>query len=415
MKSIFDLVEFKQYKSEWDNRQEILTKRSSYYDGSIYDSVRDGLSWLRPRFYKGIKPLYLPLSRAVDIDAGIIPGGWQLPEDEPKTELWQKAIGTVFDWSNWDTEGVLYVHYGAQYGVSGLKISDLREIKRVLVQPFDPLLFMLIGMRAYDNTPDMSIQVEKRQGENGQFEYAEIITPDSIRTFRDATPYGYDGRDPEYKNELGFVPYVEIRHVETGKPYGEATYQKSVPLLNEVNELASYLADIIRKNADAQWAVFGAEPSDLTASNSVVWFFPQGADAKALVPGIDIDGVLGFIQEISQNVKDSLPELSFDELRSKDQIATASIELQLTELITKIKRVRPNYDKGLKIALQMAGRAAAQMGISDIAVLDDEELRFDPERDILPQDEEQIIRLEMSRLELEQMQTGMGINEGENA
>jgi len=202
--------------------------------------------------------------------------------------------------------------------------------------------------------------------------------------------------------------------METGDPLGECTYQKAIPLLDEVNELASYLADIIKKNADAQWAIFGAEPSDLAHASEVVWFFPQGADAKPLVPGIDIDGVLSFIQEIAGNVKESMPEKSFDELRRKDQIATSTLELHLMELVLKIKRTRPNYDRGLTTALQMAGKAAKSMGLSDIAVLDDKGLRFDPNREILPVDELKVIEIETAKLELEHLRNNM-ITEGDNA
>lgn len=414
--SIFDLPEFKPYAKSWNNRAAILAKRASYYDGSIYTANTDGLGWLKPRFNRGIKPLYLPLSRAVDVDAGIIPGDWLLPEDDPKSDSWQKAIDQVFDWSNWDTDGVLFVHYGAQYGVSGLRVADLRNDNVILVQPVDPLLFMLIGMKAYDSAPDIALMVEKKQDADGSdFEYAEVVTPELIRTFKNGAQAGFDEREPEYTNELGFVPYVEVRHLETGKPLGECTFQKSIPMLDEVNGLASHLAGIINKNAEPQWFARGIEPSDLIQSGDAVWFSTNpDSSMTPIVPGIDIDGVLSFVREIATNVKESLPELAFDDLRSKTQIATATLELQLMELILKIKRIRPNYDKGLKVALQMAGRAAATMGLSEIAVLDDTELRFDDQRPILPINQRDQIDLELAKLELERMQM-YGGNEGMNA
>lgn len=415
IKSIFELPEFKPYERIWNIRLKTLNKRASYYDGSIYDDAIGGLSWLKARIGQSIEPLYLPLGSAVDVDAGIIPGGWKLPEDDPKSEFWQSAIDTVFDWSNWDTDGVLYVHYGAQYGVSGLRVADLRDVGRVIVQPIDPTLFMTIGMRAYDNTPDMSIMIEKRENTEGKtFEYAEVITPLSIRTFKDGEPASFDGREPEYVNELGFVPIVEVRHIETGKPFGECTFQKAIRLLDSVNRMASDLKTIIDKNSDPQWAISGAEPSELNHSSDNAWFIPMDAKIQILVPQIDIEGVLAFIKEIAINVDRALPERAFDDLRRKDQIATATLELQLMELVLKIKRCRPNYDKGLKLALQMAGKAAETMNLPEIAVLDDEELRFDDQRPILPADEESQIRLEMARLELESMRNAT-IDEGLNA
>lgn len=396
--TIFRLDEFKPLERAWNERLKELALRASYYDGSIYTHIKN-LPMFGPRLYKGIKPLYLPLSRAVDIDAGIIPGGWELEEDAP--EAWVAAMGTLFDWSDWDIYGVLYVHYGSKHGVSGLKISDLREAGRVILRPVDPQTYMLVYPGQYASQPGMALVIERRYDAAGDFEYAEVVEPGRVRTYRNGEPYGFDGREAEYPSELDFVPFVEVRHIETGQTLGECTFQKAIPLLNEVNELASYLADIIKKHAEAQWAIIGAEPSDLVKSGDNVWFIPQGGDAKALVAAVDIAGVLGFVQEIRDQVFGSLPELAFDELKSKTQIATATLELQLAELVIKIKRCRPNYDHGLADGMRLAGRAAATLGLGEISVLDDEALRLDPERPILPLDPLTEIELEMQKMALE--------------
>lgn len=405
--SIWGQPEFKPYAARWQERRHELLLRKSYYDGSVYRTLRSqlgglgSLGTLGPRLYRGTKGLFLPLSRAVDVDAGIIPGDWALAEDAPAT--WQPAIDQVLDWSDWDVEGVLYIHYGATYGVSGLKIADLRGRQRVVIKPIDPSCFLLIPGAMYDPAPSLAIWCETREDATGaSYEYAEVISASHVRTFQNAQPASFDGRPAEYPNDLGFVPFVEVRHIETGDRLGECTYQKAIPLLDEVNELASYLADIIRKHAEAQWAIIGAEPSDLVKSGDNIWFIPAGGDAKALVAAIDVGGVLEFIREIRDNVHGALPELAFDELKSKTQIATATLELQLMELVLKIRRTRPNYDHGLADALRMAGRAAPGLGAMEVAVLNDEALKFDQQRAVLPLDRETEMRLEMQAIALEQ-------------
>jgi hypothetical protein len=249
----------------------------------------------------------------------------------------------------------------------------------------------------------MSLWVEKRCDAAGKdFEYAEVITAEAVRTFAGGTPKGFEDREAEYKNELGFVPFVEADHIKTGEALGESTYQKAMDLLDEVNQMASYLGDIIAKHAEPQWAISGAEPSDLVKSGDNIWFLPAGSKVDPLVPGIDIAGVLEFVREIRDQVHGALPELAFEELKQKTQIATATLELQLMELVLKIKRTRPNYDHALADALRLAGRAAAGMGgLANIAVLDDEGLRFDGERAVLPLDVETAQRIEMQALALE--------------
>jgi hypothetical protein len=391
--SIFETDEFKPYAAQWAARQQELAHRQAYYDGTMYKNVRDRFmalgklsAVLGPRVYRGTKALFLMLARAVDVDAGIIPGGWAFAEDAP--EAWQTASKQVFDWSDWATDGVLYVHYGAEYGVTGLKVADLREQQRVVIKPLDPCCFMLVRSGQYDKTPRLAIIVESRCDDAGEdYEYAEVIEPERVRTFKDGEPMGVDGREAEYANALGFVPVVERYHVLTGKDLGEATAQKVFPLLDEINELASYLADIIKKHAEAQWMVAGAEPGDLTKSGDNVWFVPDpNGKVQAVVAAIDIPGVLAFIEAIRKEVQDGLPELAFAELTSKDNIATATLEIQLMELVLKVKRTRPNYDHGLADALRMAGRAAKSMNLAELGVLDDEALMFDPERPVLPLD-----------------------------
>ena len=411
--TIWDLEEFKPFKVAFDARVNKLAERRKYYDGSMYSKTNKQLGWLAPRIGKDIKPLFLPLARAVDVDAGIIPAGWAFPKDAP--DGWSDARDLLFDWSEWKTDGVLYVHYGAQYGLSGLKVSDLRDQSKIVMKPVDPMNFILIYPSVPGEPPLMSIWVEQRGHGDNSAEWAEVITPDRIRTFFDGQPeFAVWEEDEEegWPNELEFVPYVEVKHIETGDEYGEATFQKAMPLLDEVNQLANDLADIIKKHGEPQWAVIGAEPSDLEHSGDNVWFIPEGGGVEILLPPVDIGGILEFIREIKDGVKEALPELSFDELKSNDQIATETLELKLIELVLKVKRTRPNYDVGLVKALNMVGLAAKSMSIGALTALADDGLELDEDREIMPLDPMTRIELEMAQLALEREQA-MGISEGD--
>ncbi len=404
--SLFDLDEFKPCAGRWFSRQRELARRYAYYAGTVYASARQRLGWLYPRLHQHIRPLYLPLARAINVDAGIIPGLWTLAPDAQHLE---PAVRQVLVWSDWSTDGVLYTHYGSLYGACGLRIADLRAEGRVLIRAVPPTVFMLARAGRYDSSPRLALWIERAENRGlpgivgDTFEYAEVIEPDRVRTFANGQPVGFEGRPPEYANALGFVPFIEVSHINVGEELGDCAFQRSVALLDEVNEVATWLAEIIRKHAEPQWAVIGSDATELAHSGDNVWFIPAGGDVKVLVPGIDLAGVLKFLQEIRVQVEASLPELAFDDLRSKDQIATATMELQLMELTLLIQRVRPNYDHGLVHALRMCGRAAAGMGNADalrlVAQLDDDALAFDPRRPVLPVDAK--TSLELQKLEKE--------------
>jgi len=381
MKSIFEREEFKPLEAAWKNRLDKLQRRHDYYSGAVYERHKYRFGWwFGQRLYRGIRPLFLPFARAVEVDCGLIPGKWSFPDEAP--EPWIEGRKQLWSWSEWATKGVLYVHYGSIFGVSGLKVADLRDRGQVIVAPVDPRRFMLVTNGAYDPTPAMSIYIEMRRGAEGEYEYAEVITPQTITTYKAGEPFGFEGREASYTNELGFVPYVEVPHIETGEALGECTFQKAMRILDELNNLSSYLADIVEKHAEPQYVASGVQKGDLKKGDNI-WFAPEGSKIEAILADIDIDGVRGFIQQISDNVDRALPETAFDELRSKDQIATATLELQLQELVFKVKRTRPNYDAGLVRALRLAGQAAKQMGIGEVAVLDDDNLMLDDERPVL--------------------------------
>lgn len=417
MPSIFERPEYEQYAGAWMARTKELEKRRSYYDGSVYKKAFSGLGPLSAYLNQKTRPLYLPMHRAVDVDAGIVPGGWAWPAEgdgitQAQIDAWSKARRQIFDWSRWQTEGVLYVHYGAEAGLSVLRVSDIRDVGRIQLSPVDPAKVLLIGNGQYDTTWAVAFYVDQRVRDGNVGEYAEVITPEAIMTYWEAEPVGVDGREPEYVNELGFVPFVQAEHKKTGREYGECTYQAAIPMLDEVNAIATDLATNIKNHGDPQWVVAGAEAKNMVHSGDNIWFLPKDSSVDALVAKIDIKGALDFVAEIARNMKDSLPELAFDELKSKDQIATATVELQLMELTLKIKRVRPNYDQGLVDALRMCGMAAESIGgMADIAALNDDMLTLDSDRPVLPQDRLDQIRVEEAEIALE-MQRSMNNGDG---
>ena len=407
-KSIFDTDEFKPYASEWRERQYVFARRLSYFDGSVYADVRKNLSWLGARVGGQIRGIYQPLFRAVYLDAGIVPAGWALAESSAPL---QSAVDTVLRWSDWGKDGSLFVRFGAQYGVSGLKVIDLREKGIVMIKPVDPRTFMLARRGLYDATPRLAVIVESRSGERGErFEYAEVIENERIRTFKDGELFAFDDRKAEYVNALGFVPFVECQHLTDGGALGECTFERAIPLLDEVNAMATDLALTVHDIREPQWYVTGVEDGDVKRGDNI-WYLPDAnSKAGALAVPVDVKGILDFVREMRDGVHAALPELAFDELRSKNQVATATVELQLMELFIKINLVRPQYDHAFAHALRLAGRVAVTMPtvvgvepyIKSIGALDSDRLAFDAKREVIPLDPETRARIDLVRAQTEQ-------------
>lgn len=395
-KSVFDLAEFKPYLHRYIMRRNEFLTRRRYYDGTIY---QDSQFRLAHKLYAATKALFLPLARAVDLDVALIPGvmePWKLDEDATPAQRTAQAL--LYRWSGWDVEADTWLEDGCTMGEGYLKVVP--NGKMVQLQRLDPALCLMtkhVDPESQEVVELVLIVDPQAEGASGEiYEYAEAITPGQIRTYRNGAPWGFDGRPDRWENPLGLAPVVGARHDAHGRP----TFAKCLPQLDSVNELASYLADIIGRHAEPQWAAIGVEQGELTRSGSNVWYLPAGADIKAILATIDVAGTLEFIKEIGAEMKASLPELAFDDLRVKDQIAAETLKVQLIELYAKVWKCRRRYDAALVEAHHLAALVAGMMGIGGLeALLDPHEV--DDQRPVLPESRLQAIEVEQAELALE--------------
>lgn len=397
--SIFQLPEFKGYEGRFNSRLNTCLQYRRYYSGKQYD---DSAYKLAHKLYAETKSLLSFLARAVDLDVGIVPGvmdPWTLAEGTPQAII--DAQKTLYEWSSWDTEGDSWLEDGATCGVAGLKIVPYLDLRQVQMKRLKPELYLLTKHvdPQTQTIVDLALIVDRSatDGDGKTYEYAEAITPAEIRTYWNGAPHGYNGNPDRYDNPLGFVPVVETHNDAECRP----SFARALPQVDSVNEMASYLGDIIGRHVEPQWAAFGVEEGALNRSGHNTWFVPN-SDAKieALLAEIDIEGTLKFVQEIKGETKSNLPELAFDDLRAKDQIATETLEVQLIELDVKIWKMRRRYDAGLVDAHKMAALAAIASGIPDLAVLLAPH-GFDWQRPVRPKSRLEEIREEEAELNLE--------------
>lgn len=395
VKSVFDLDEFKPYQQRFLRRRSDCVMRRHYYEGTIY---QDSQFRLAHKLYAATKALFLPLARAVDLDVALIPGvmgPWALDKRATAAQIAAQAL--LYRWSDWDVVADTWLEDGCTMGEGYLKIvpgDGMVQLQRL--DPASCLMTKHLDLESHAMT-DLALIVDPQADAAGEmYEYAEAITPGQIRTYRNGAPWGFEGRPDRWENPLGLVPVVRALHDAHARP----TFAKCLPQLDSVNELASYLADIIGRHAEPQWAAIGVEQGELIKSGSNVWYLPGGADIKAILATIDVSGTLEFIKTIGVEMKGTLPELVFDDLRAKDQIAAETLKVQLIELFAKIWKSRRRYDAALIEAHHLAALSAEIMGISGIeALLEAHET--DDQRPVLPESRLQAIEVETAELALE--------------
>lgn len=394
--TIFTLPEFRPYHERFLSRSTTFTKYRRYYDGTIY---KDSRFKLAHKLYAETRSLFAFLARAVDLDVALVPGvmaPWELAEGTPQAQI--DAQVTLYEWSGWDTEGDDWLEDGATLGEAMIKIVP--DGNTVQMQRLKPELALLVKHLDPESQQvvDLALIVDRnaRDAANEKYEYAEAITPWEIRTYRNGEPHGYNGNPDRYDNPLSFVPVVRTKNDTECRP----TFAKAMPQIDSVNELASYINDIIGKHAEPQWVVSGAESQELTKGDNV-WFIPDSAaKISPVLAQLQIDGALAFVREIKVETKGNLPELAFDDLRVAKQIATETLEIQLMELDAKIWKMRRRYDAGLVDAHRMAAMAALVYGIGGLETLLAPH-SFDYKRPVRPISKLDQIRLDEAELALE--------------
>lgn len=400
--SIFSLPEFKGYENKMIARRRTANTRRRYYEGTIYDDTGFRLAH---KLYAQTKALFSFLARAVDLDVALVPGvmgPWDLADGTPRAIA--AAQAQLYEWSEWATEGDAWLEDGATIGEAMIKIVPDPTVRTVQLQRLRPELCLLVRNHVDAETGqagELALIVDPHAEDptGARYEYAEAITPSQVRTYRNGAPAGMDGQPDRYDNPLGFVPVVRANNDTDRRP----TFAKVLPQLDSVNELASYLHNIIGRHAEPQWAAFGAEQGDLVRGQNV-WFFPnKDAKLEAILAEIDIAGALAFIGEIKGEMKSNLPELAFDDLRAKAQIATETLEVQLVELDAKIWKMRRRYDAALIQAHHMAAMAATMYGIPELSALLAPH-SMDYKRPVRPISELEQIQLAQARIGLEMSQ-----------
>lgn len=423
VKSIFDLDEFKPYAGQMDARRKRFVANWNLYKAENYKLGEERFrteigQYVVQRIADAIRPVFTPLARAVNLDVALIPGGWALAEE---SQAHQAAWEIVARASRWNVEGDLYTRFVCGMGEAGLYVVDDRTAGRVYLQALRPDAYLIIPNSRFDTTARMAILLARTfDAEGKEQEEATVIDARLIRTFVNGQPQALYGNAASYANQLGFVPVVECKN-DPGDGWGEPTFDDAVASLDQVNLQATYLGNIIQKHAEPQWAAFGAEKGDLEKSGDTVWFFPEGSDVKAILAAVDFAGVLSFIDNMKEEVKESLPELSLSKLVGLNRVATDTIEIQMIEAVTKIKRLRKPIDLALADALRLVGRAAVNMRLPALAGLTDEALTFDEARPVIAMDalmklsvQQQSQAAEMSALALERERMLMANGEGED-
>jgi len=361
----------------------------------------------RPGAYAKLRAVFNQITKIVDVDARFAMGERLQVHTEPPVE---GAINRLWEMSDFQQDKYLLARYGACCGDAFLKVVDNRPWElNPDPDPQVPVLLNVLPPDAvaprYDPHDRRRMLACKIEYVHGREVHKEVITRDEILI--------YDPRDPErvaerYANPLGFIPIVHIRNLDIGEEFGLCSFHNLLPTVDALNELASFMFDMVRVYADPVIIGRGMERGSLRKQTvdeagrpvATVWWVPNpDGSFEFLEWSGNLPDVLAFLDRIQAAIERNTPELTLSGLRERQDLSGYSLSLHLVELVRKINEMRGNYFTAVEQANRMALRILELQGHGDFGdtthrIIADPVLPVDDERQLKAlQMENQVLRI----------------------
>ena len=361
----------------------------------------------RPGAYAKLRAVFNHITKIVDVDARFAMGERLQIQAEPQVE---QAVNRLWGASDLQQDKYLLARYGACCGDVFLKVVDNRPWElNPDPDPEVPVLLNVLPPDAvaprYDPHDRRRMLACKVEYVHGRDVHKEVITQDEIMI--------YDPRDPErvaerHANPLGFIPIVHLRNLDIGEEFGLCSFHNLLPTVDALNELASFMFDMVRVYADPVIIGRGMERGSLRKQTvdeagrpvATVWWVPNpDGSFEFLEWSGNLPDVLAFLDRIQAAIERNTPELTLSGLREPQDLSGYSLSLHLVELVRKINEMRGNYFTGLEQANRMALRILELQGRGEFAdtthrIIADPVLPVDDERQLKAlQMENQVLRI----------------------
>ena len=377
------------------------------YDTAIQSAVdSDAAHRAQETLYRKIKPLFNICTAAADLDASaVLPQPVQIIIDN---ERGQDVIDRMWRRSRLDAGLSKMLLWGSAMGDTFLRLANEFDAPEAVIEA--PTNFDVV-YNPQDKTEILSAESSYNYTDptdDHEYTYSLIITPESYSTYRNGRAYAYAGNPADvtgplnsWPNSLGFVPVSHYKALDSGGDYGLSTFFNVLAQLDAANEIASYMAEIIRVHAKPQMVAYWIKNGDLSKGDADrgednIWYFNGNSSMAQLGikpevsllewSGGDLAGINTFIDGLRTSIEEQLPEWHLKRVRDQSAPSGYSVALQLTEFSLKMARM----ERAAKAALSEINCMAmvAQGVVPDMDAAREIEQTYDL-GNLLPSDEKE--------------------------
>jgi hypothetical protein len=404
-------------------RSSAFAPRTSFYDlqdayaaNEVYRHHRLLMNTLKSerRLPKNIRPIYNPALEILEWwITHILVGVWTedgLP-DEGKPNLIPYASNTPeelrlmvqqgFDWGNADVTFEQWMHDEGLYGNVFVKVDwSTGPGGDVSAAVIDPRYIQDLQVSRRNDVTLYHIELPTIGPDKQVYRWGQKVTPESITTYRDGQPAGYDGNPAEVENPFGFVPAHWGYFRYQGGIFGRTCLDGLHGKIDEINAVVTQLNNFLMQLPNQPTIVASNDPKGLKTmlaemqagssafgdvDDDTLRVIAAGETARAfpLLQDWGIAGADPHIGRMLENLYKAVPEVTLSEKLLDMQQVTQPGALPLVQNVqTKYNRVASNTFNGVVKIGQMFGTiggALANQGLwGPTASLTDAQRKFLP-------------------------------------
>lgn len=355
--------------SRFETYQQLL----AYYNNTAFDDI---VKWSRYKLnynlYRYTRNIFNPVARVVNfyadhvypgvlsVDGKELPNGVQsaipLSHDTPK-EL-AKAIGQTWQWSNWQTKSSLMVKWGGITGNVLIEVVDDLESGRVFYRPMWAEFVPAIKLNAVGELEAYVLEYDALDANGQPYRFAKEVQKDFIAYYRNGQ------QERVIPNPYGFVPAVWIKHDDFGGDFGIPAIGQGRGKIDEVNSLASHVADHVHKQINSprvMWSngtiksLFGGTDDDPDFNSrdfdarrdTLMLKGPQDGKTETLVGNLEAQTIIPFLAEQLKEIEKDYPEITmYEKLREMHQVTGPAAAKMMGDVDNKLRNPAANYDAG---------------------------------------------------------------------
>jgi hypothetical protein len=366
------MLNIKEYKNYDLEKEEILEKLDILYEGNgVYQRQR-----LNHSFTEKIRPLRDVVNRSVEFYVSKLSTSMTVSSQNPRIT---DAINQILVWSNFSAIKPSMVRKLSLYGNLFLKIVGGPDKVYFEVVDNHYITMFNLDSRGYIN----EIRIDIPLVEDGQnLIYTEYWnkTESYYSTWKHqlginasldqlGTPVS-----SAFLEELGidFVPFVQIKFKDIGKPFGNGSVFHALDKIDEANREATRLSDMLFRynkpltavsanNVDKNGRPIPApkleknssgKNEDLFSEEDTVIYLPGTSTINSLVPQVNYADALSILNAQMEEIENDLPELKYYSI--KDSLSGKAIKLLLAGAIDRATEAQNNFLQGLIRVNQIA-------------------------------------------------------------